>query len=572
MPAPAATAPLDRPAPERTRFPRTPTLRDLDPTRLQPEPEPERRVGYELHDKQWEALQLLGLDPESPVAEPVEELLYGGQAGGGKSHLLRALGVTLCSMWPGAAGVLFRRTYQELEDSHIRWIQQEVGAPIATYHVGRHELRFANGSVLMFRHCEEETTVFTYNTSEWPFLLVDQAEAFTEFQLRFLRSRVRQPRHAFADSVGGPWRPIVVLSANPGGISHGYLRAAYVDPAPPGQVHVAPEDDGGARRCYLPARLADNPSLDAEQYRRTLRGLPPHLQRAYLEGDWNAVLGSFFEQWRASDADGAPYHVWPEGFARAHYAVPYRDPETDAEAPFPPHDWLHWAAVDGGVRDPWCVLFAALAPDRRVVVYRELYAPGTPVPEQARVLRGYARDRDEVGDPTGHPPLDRILADPAMFANRANMSISDARVYRSRGVGLTRGTNRRAQGWRRVADLLAPLDDGYPGLVVLEGACPNLVRTLPLLQASQTDHEDISAAHGRADPTSPTSIRDDAADCLRYLVNPAAVAEVDFERVEIEALDGGAGAEVDVGDDRDARWGLRPIAALGQTGIRSGLR
>jgi hypothetical protein len=71
----------------------------------------------------------------------VEELLFGGEAGGGTSALLRAVGVTLCTIWPGAVIPLFRRTYPELEETHIRRIQAEVPRTLATYHNDRHELR-----------------------------------------------------------------------------------------------------------------------------------------------------------------------------------------------------------------------------------------------------------------------------------------------------------------------------------------------------------------------------------------------------------------------------------------------
>jgi hypothetical protein len=492
-------------------------------------------VGYRPHPKQWEALSLLGLGNHVPDAIPVqvgedgtpqpqwvEEFLYGGQSGGAKSHLCRAIGVTLCTLYPGTRIPIFRRQYTELEDSHIPWIQQEIRPPVAAYNSQRHELRFANGSVLMFRHCENEQDVYNYLTAEWGGLIVDQAEQFTEFMLRMLRHRVRQPK-SMVSVHGQPWRPVVFLSANPGGMSHNYLRRGFIQvrvneaneaiiegaedegaPIEPGTVFTAPEADGGARRCYLPARLTDNPSLDPEDYRRRLKGLPEHLVSAYLSGDWGLVVGAFFKEWQAADPDGNAWHVWTEKQLRDLYDIP-------DEIPFPPQEWQKWAGVDGGFNDPWVVLFAAKAPDGRVVVYREFYGRGVSIPKQAAQIKTVAAQNEE--------KLAGILCDPAMFTRNANLTWSDAQVYADNGVTLTRGTNAREPGWRRVREFLGPLEhDGYPGVVFVAGRCPHLVETLPTLLTDATHHEDIATGAGKKQD-------DHAADCLRYLLGPAAVTE-----------------------------------------------
>lgn len=479
----------------------------------------ERVVGYRLHPKQAEAYCYLGLadfPPNDPRAgqPPVEELLYGGQAGGGKSHLLRAIGVSICARWPGVRVPLFRRKYTELEDSHIPWIQQEIRPPVATYSTQRHELVFSNKSVLMFRHCEHEDDVYDYLTAEWGGLLVDQAEMFTPDMIRFLRTRVRQPTRMRG------WRAIIVYSVNPGGISHDYFRTRFVEvrvdhnnlqqlegegaPIPPGTSFQAPREEGGMRRCYFPAALRDNPSLDAEEYRRRLEGMPKHLRSAYLSGDWNLIPGAYFSEWQPNTPDGIPWHVWPEEVLRDYYGVA-------PEQSFPPPEWVRWTGTDGGVNDPWCTLWAARAPDRRTILYRELYGAGVPVPQQARWIRRTEEEHEEY--------LSERKADPAMFTKRANLTWSDAQVYAEQGVALSKGTNAREPGWRRVREHLTQLIDGLPQLVVVEGRCPNLVRTLPTLQTDRAHPEDI--LHGTRDKQ-----EDHAADCLRYLVMPASVPDV----------------------------------------------
>lgn len=499
------------------------------------------RIEPTLWPKQWLAMQLLGLLPGGPCdgGPYVEELLYGGQAGGGKSRLLREIGNAICLMWPGAQVRLFRRTYPELEEYIIPKLQEEIPSEVATWHGGLRAMQYVNGSELRCLHANRDEEVYEYKTAEWSALLIDQAEDFTPFQLRFLRHRVRQTKEAF----GGRWHRIAVYSANPGGAAHQYLYGGFIDSHEPGTVFQAPQSDAGWRRCFLPARLADNPSLDADEYRQTLYGLPEHLVRAYLEGDWSYVVGAFFDEWRATDMEGAAWHVWTEAQLRALYDIP-------DDTPFPPPAWQKWAGVDGGFNDPWVVLFATKAPDGRVIVYREIYATKVGIPEQAGRIKAVAAQNDE--------KITAILCDPAMFTRNANLTWSDQQVYAEHGVTLTRGTNAREAGWRRVREFLAPAShDGYPSVVFVAGRTPNLVRTLPILMTDPAHPEDIK--HG------VTQKQDDhAADCLRYLLGPAAVAEQQAEATPMHA-------RMDAAQDyrRDTDTSYREpeyVPEMGQTG------
>jgi hypothetical protein len=54
--------------------------------------------------------------------------------------------------------------------------------------------------------------------------------------------------------------------------------------------------EGGMLRQYIPAKLEDNPHLDAEDYEGKLQGLgSPELVKAMRHGDWNIVAGAFFD-------------------------------------------------------------------------------------------------------------------------------------------------------------------------------------------------------------------------------------------------------------------------------------
>ena len=452
-----------------------------------------QRALYNLWPRQRQAMALFGFgnpaagDPYfrdgAPGREPVEEMLYGGQAGGGKSLLARALALTVMSFWSGAVVGLFRRTYPELEDSHIRPIQREVAGTAFTWHEGRRELRAPNGAVCLFRYCDNREDLGHYQSAEFDVLIIDESTHFPGDWIEFLRSRVRSTRPG--------WRPIILYTTNPGGLSHTYHKKQFIDPHPPGTVWMADEEDGGLRRVFHQAKLEDNPALDKE-YRRRLVGIrDEQLRRALLEGDWNTLGAQFFPEWQ-----------------RETHTVPaFRIPAT----------WRERAiGVDFGYGAPWSCHFYVRDEDlwkesrtARWYVYRERYEKGVRDHEQAAWIRDMvARDKDQGRRRGSRPPRFTMFCDPAIWTKQPNgLSVSDVykRALAEVGVDPQPANNDRLSGWSRVRDYLAPLPDGYPAVVYMD-CCPQAIATIPALQRSNRDPED---ADTRGD--------DHACDELRYV-------------------------------------------------------
>ena len=65
-------------------------------------------IDLSLHPRQTQAFQSLAT-----------ELLYGGAAGGGKSHLIRVAPIIWCSEIPGLQVYLFRRISEDLYKNHM---------------------------------------------------------------------------------------------------------------------------------------------------------------------------------------------------------------------------------------------------------------------------------------------------------------------------------------------------------------------------------------------------------------------------------------------------------------------
>lgn len=90
---------------------------------------------------------------------------------------------------------------------------------------------------------------------------------------------------------------VMRLTANPGGPGHEWLKARYVDPAPP----LTPfyDRERSIWRVFIPSKLKDNRKLlDADpSYVDRLRSSgPPWLVKAWLDGDWDASAprGGYF--------------------------------------------------------------------------------------------------------------------------------------------------------------------------------------------------------------------------------------------------------------------------------------
>jgi hypothetical protein len=442
--------------------------------------------------------------PYSPTARQeiahsafADELLYGGAAGGGKSRWLRAEVLATLLRFPGSAGVIFRRTFADLSraDGHILSLQEEIPTSVGRYNAGEHAWTFHNGSRLELAHLQRDADVLKYQGAAYSVIAFDELTQFNEFQYRYMLSRLRvsgSVRDAMAEA---GWRPRMLAAANPGGPGHAWVKARFIDPAPPEMLWrpaAAPEEPNPGTRIFIPAKLSDNPHLDAS-YGDRLASLGEDERRALRDGDWDVFAGQRFAAWR-----------------RATHVI---DPE---QLPIPLGGVPRAVGVDYGLDAPFCALWGALLGDGLVVVYRELYAPGLTAGEQADAL--LAAEQPGERDPASGRPIP-VALDPASWARSPLVkapgpSLGDlpppgsiAGEYRARvGNALVKANNDRLAGVQIIADRLRVRPDGVPRLLVYS-TCTNLLRTLPFLPRSPFNPEDVD-----------TRAEDHAYDALRYLL------------------------------------------------------
>lgn len=453
----------------------------------------------------------LQLHPKQGVAFTTEatEVLYGGAAGGGKSHLMRVAAITWCSEIPGLQVYLFRRIRDDLVKNHMEgpqgfrallagWVQ------CGFVTIVEDEIRFWNGSKIYLCHCKDEKDRFKYQGAEIHVLLIDELTHFTETIYRFLRNRVRMVGIKLPQKYVGRF-PRILCGANPGGIGHQFVKMTFIDGVTELEVYRAAKTEGGMLRQYIPARLEDNPSMNDNDpgYEGRLHGLGSDaLVKAMRWGDWDIVEGAYFDNFEK----------------RRHVIRPFEIPDH----------WLRFRAGDWGSAKPFSFGWYAAASDDTIVgpgtviprgaliKYREWYGIKTDAQGKFIADTGLKLHAEAVGAGVRQRDYgDRIsysVLDPAAFSEDGGPSIAERMLRGTDKNGATfqpadnkRVVGRGAMGgWDQLRGRLTGDEDGRPMLFFFE-TCIHTIRTLPALQHDPARPEDLD-----------TSQEDHAADETRY--------------------------------------------------------
>ena len=451
-------------------------------------------LDINLHAKQLEAFH-----------SPATEILYGGAAGGGKSHLMRMAAIMWCTEIPGLQVYLFRRINADLVKNHVEgpsgfreflagWVE------CGFVKIVEDEIRFWNGSKIFLCHCQHEKDRIKYQGAEIHVLLVDELTHFTDTIYRFLRNRVRMVGVTIPEKYKGKF-PRIICGANPGGVGHQFVKMTFIDGVKPMECVKQPDSEGGMLRQYIPARLEDNPSM-AEQdpeYEKRLSGLGSEsLVRAMRWGDWDVVEGAFFDNFDPKRHILRPFEI-PDSWMR------FRAGDWGSARPFA----FGWYAV---AQDDFTTPDGAVIPRGALVKYREWYgckrdAQGKSIPNV-----GLKMDAGEVGAGVVERDMGEKITygvlDPAAFSTDGGPSIAERML--EKGALFRRADNKRVSargamgGWDQMRARLRGDEDGRPLLFFFQN-CVHSIRTIPALQHDPDRPEDLD-----------TTAEDHAADETRY--------------------------------------------------------
>lgn len=445
-------------------------------------------LSYELHLKQSQCF-----------LSKATEILYGGAAGGGKSHTMRIIALAFAFEIPNIQVYLFRRLFADLAKNHIEG-PSGFNALLAPWVKSKHvsitdsEITFWNGAKIYLAHCQHEKDVTKYQGAEINLLLIDELTHFSEKIYKFLRGRCRIGSLVVPEKYKKKL-PLIIAGSNPGGIGHEFVKQTFIDGADPMQIRQMPQEEGGMLRQFIPAKLTDNPTMmkNDPQYAGKLMGLGGALARAMLEGDWDAIEGAYFDAFDRENHIIEPFII--------------------------PPDWFRIRAFDWGYSKPFCVLWAAISdgsiiniagkpivfPRGSIVVYREYYGWTGKANEGLKITP--PEIAHNIKQMQHGEKMNDMVADPAIFDVSVGESIADQMakdIGGDKGIFWRPADNKRVTGWQQIRARLIGID-GKP-MIYFFSDCRNLLRTLPIMQYDQTKPEDLD-----------TDLEDHAPDTLRYL-------------------------------------------------------
>lgn len=226
------------------------------------------------------------------------KLLAWGNRGGGKSKMGRFDCHIKALTYPGFKYCILRRTFPQLEQSHLIEVPSEMRKLGGFWHGTKHIAYYPNGSIGFFSHCQSEQDVLNLLSAEFGQMFFDELTTFEWEMFTKLSASCRVPKTS-------PYKARVLATTNPLGASAEQVNRYFV------LKDITPDEDPK----YDPAmweniriNAEDNPYLDEEEYFKSFAGNPAHVIKAWIEGvfsDENAIFD--FKPTK----DGQPYHIIP---------------------------------------------------------------------------------------------------------------------------------------------------------------------------------------------------------------------------------------------------------------------
>lgn len=181
-----------------------------------------------------------------------------GGIGVGKTLVLLLKAVRWCQMYPGSVGMVIRREFVDLRDSTVVDFKRYFG----TDPDSARNIKFENGSIMMFRHAQEIGHANLKNLS-LDFVAFEQMEEMDDDEsFKFLRDRMRGKAHP-----GGLQQIFAIANAN----GHNWVWRRWVNEPESKEFHLVTATTFDNEHNLPPAFVADMRSRERTE--------PRHFQR-----------------------------------------------------------------------------------------------------------------------------------------------------------------------------------------------------------------------------------------------------------------------------------------------------
>lgn len=423
------------------------------------------------------------------IQSPFDITVFGGARGGGKTFgSLGDFFIHAMDYGADARGLMVRKTREDLKDTIA--IAEVMYQGAAKWTDKGSFFRFFNGARLYCAYLERDQDAEHYQGWSLTRIYVEELTQFASSgPVMRLLGALRSARGI---------RCQMRATCNPGGPGHLWVKAWAIDNGP---FRAFRDPENNLTRVFIPSRLQDNPALAAADphYIDRLKAVgSPELVRAWLEGDWNIIEGSFFPEFTRAR------HVIPP-FTIPRWWTKFRAADWGSAKPFS----IGWYAV---VQDDYDLDDGRVLPRGALVRYREYYGckPGEPNVGLKLPATSVAREivSRETGPSGKREDIEYGVMDPSAFNVVSGPSVGEEMLRA--GVAFKRADNTRISidkkmsGWNQVRQRLVGDEDGRPMLFLFETNL-HLIRTLPIMQHDDHNAEDLD-----------TDGEDHAVDELRY--------------------------------------------------------
>lgn len=408
------------------------------------------------------------------------EIMLAGPAGTGKTRGNLEYLNYWASEYPRCRILMARKTRRSLTESAMVTLEQKVLHPAqgVRWLASQQRYQYPNGSIIAVGGLDKPSKIMS---SEWDIIYIPEAIELSDDDWESCALRLRNGKLPVQQLIG---------DCNPGPATHWLRQRA------------------GQQTIMWDTRHEDNPILFRDG-QMTLEGV------RYL-GRLDALTGVRHARYRLGLWVSAEGMVYEDSWNRSLNLI--------SENPVKP-EWPRYLAIDFGFTHPFVCLWAAIDPDGRIYIYRQIYKTRTLVEDHAQTIAVASGWFHLL--PKSHPRHNTRPADWADPLPRDIICDHDAedRATLERHLKLYTIAAKKSvsDGIQAVASRLRPAGDGKPRIFIVRDSVVQRDQDLsegkqPTCLEDEPESYIWDTRQGQKKGEQPVKESDHALDALRYLV------------------------------------------------------